>query len=131
NKRGYWSLWIFLALYALSLGAELIANDKPILMAYRGELYAPVLFEYPETAFGGQFETEADYHDPYVQDLIRQCGGWAVWPVVPFSYDTIDSDIPSPAPTAPSWRHLVGTDIQARDVFALTLYGFRLSVTFG
>jgi microcin C transport system permease protein len=131
RKRGYWSLWIFLALYALSLGAELIANDKPILLVQRGELYAPVLFEYPETAFGGDFETEADYRDPYVRDLIRDGGGWAVWPIVPFAYDTIDYEIDSPAPTAPSWRHVMGTDTQARDVFALTLYGFRLSVTFG
>jgi microcin C transport system permease protein len=131
NRRGYWSLWLFLALFALSLGAELIANDKPILMSFRGELYAPVLIEYPETAFGGNFETEADYRDPYVQDLIQKAGGWAVWPLVPFAYDTIDYEIASPAPTAPSWRHVLGTDTQARDVFALTLYGFRLSVTFG
>lgn len=131
NRRGYWSLWIFLALYGLSLGAELIANDKPILMTYRAELYAPVLIEYPETAFGGDFETEADYRDPYVQDLIREGGGWAIWPPVPFAFDTIDYEIAAPAPTAPSWRHVMGTDTQARDVFALTLYGFRLSVTFG
>jgi len=131
NRRGYWSLWLFLALYAISLGSELIANDKPLLMTYRGEIHAPVLFEYPETAFGGDFETEADYRDPYVQDLIRAGGGWTIWPLVPFAYDTIDYEIDAPAPTAPSWRHLLGTDTQARDVFALTLYGFRLSVTFG
>jgi microcin C transport system permease protein len=131
NKRGYWSLWLFLALYALSLCAELIANDKPILMTFRGDVYAPVLFEYPETAFGGDFETEADYRDPYVQDLIARGGGWTVWPLVPFSYDTIDYEIDEPAPSPPSWRHALGTDNQARDVFALTLYGFRLSVTFG
>lgn len=131
NRRGYWSLWIFLVLYVLSLGAELIANDKPILMTYRGSLYTPVLFEYPETAFGGDFETEADYRDPYVRDLIVRGGGWALWPLVPFSYDTIDYEIGGPAPSPPSWHHLMGTDNQARDVFALTLYGFRLSVTFG
>ena len=131
NKRGYWSLLIFLALYVLSLGSELIANDKPILMTFRGDVYAPVLFEYPETAFGGDFETEADYRDPYVQELVRESGGWMVWPLVPFAYDTIDYEISSPAPTAPGARHILGTDSQARDVFALTLYGFRLSVTFG
>ena len=131
NKRGYWSLLIFLALYVLSLGSELIANDKPILLSYRGELYAPVFAEYPETAFGGDFETEADYRDPYVRGLIEDGGGWAVWPLVPFAYDTIDYEISSPAPTAPGARHILGTDSQARDVFALTLYGFRLSVTFG
>ena len=85
NRRGYWSLWIFLALYALSLGSELIANDKPIVLSFRGELYAPIFAEYPETAFGGDFETEADYRDPYVQELIEAGGGWAVWPLVPFS----------------------------------------------
>ena len=131
NRRGYWSLLIFLVLYALSLGSELIANDKPILMTWRGQLYAPALFEYPETAFGGDFATEADYRDPYVQGLLREGGGWAIWPLVPFAYDTIDYEIDAPAPTAPSWRHVLGTDTQARDVFALTIYGFRLSVTFG
>jgi len=131
HRRGYWSLWLFLALYVLSLGSELIANDKPILLMHRGELYAPVLFDYPETAFGGQFETEADYRDPFVRDLVRESGGWALWPLVPFAYDTIDYEIGQPAPTAPSWRHWMGTDTQARDVFALTIYGFRLSVTFG
>jgi len=131
NRRGYWSLWIFLVLYALSLGSELIANDKPILLGFRGELYAPVFAEYPETAFGGDFETEADYRDPYVQQLIEEGDGWAIWPMVPYSYDTIDYEITSPAPTAPDGHHIMGTDSQARDVFALTLYGFRLSVTFG
>ena len=131
NRRGYWSLWIFLVLYALSLGSELIANDNPILVSFRGELYAPVFAEYPETAFGGDFETEADYRDPYVRELIEDGGGWTIWPLVPFSYDTIDYEIASPAPTAPDGRHIMGTDSQARDVFALTLYGFRLSVTFG
>lgn len=132
NRRGWWSLWIFLALYVLSLGAELIANDKPILMQYRGDLYAPVLQTLPETTFGGDFETEADYHDPYVQRLIKENGGgWMIWPVVRFSYDTVDYDIPSTAPSAPDSRHWFGTDGQARDVFALVVYGFRLSVTFG
>jgi microcin C transport system permease protein len=131
NRRGYWSLWLFLMLYGLSLGAELIANDKPILLTFYGSVYAPVLVEYPETAFGGTFETEADYQDPVVQELIAQGGGWQLWPLVPFAFDTIDYDLGQPAPAPPSWRHILGTDNQARDVFALTLYGFRLSVTFG
>ena len=131
NRRGYWSLVIFAVLYALSLGAELIANDKPILLSWRGEIYAPVFAEYPETVFGGDFETEADYRDPYVQQLIDDGDGWTIWPLVPFAHDTIDYEIASPAPTAPDARHVMGTDSQARDVFALTLYGFRLSVTFG
>ena len=131
HKRGYWSLWIFLVLYALSLGAELIANDKPILMTFRGELYAPVLFEYPETAFGGVFETEADYYDPAVQEMIAAGDGWQLWPLIPFSYDTIDYDLAEPAPSAPDGRHWMGTDGVARDVLALTIYGFRLSVSFG
>jgi len=131
NRRGYWSLWIFLVLYGLSLGAELIANDKPILMTYRGGLYAPVLVEYPETAFGGTFETEADFKDPVVRELIDEGGGWQMWPLVPYAFDTIDYDLGQPTPAPPSWRHPMGTDNQARDVFALTLYGLRLSVTFG
>jgi len=131
NRRGYWSLWIFLALYGLSLCAELIANDKPILLSYRGEIYAPVFKAYPETAFGGEFETEPDYHDPFVHELIDKGDGWMLWPIVRFSYDTIDYDIRTPVPSAPSERHWFGTDGQARDVFALVVYGFRLSVTFG
>jgi microcin C transport system permease protein len=131
NKRGYWSLWIFLALYAVSLCAEVIANDRPLLLSYNGDLYVPVLAEYPETTFGGVFETEAEYRDPAVQQLIEQGGGWMVWPLVPFSYDTLDYDLAAPAPAAPDARHWLGTDSLSRDVLALTLYGFRLSVTFG
>lgn len=131
NRRGYWSLWIFLALYILSLGAELIANDKPILMTYRGGLYTPVLHAYPETTFGGVFETEADYRDPAVRAMIEEGGGRALWPLIPYSHATIDYDLPETAPAAPSARHWLGTDDQARDVLAKLIYGFRLSVTFG
>ena len=131
NRRSYWSLWIFLILYGLSLCAELIANDKPILMSYQDEIYAPVFKAYPETAFGGEFETEADYHDPYLRQLIEDDGGWAIWPLIPFSYSTIDYDIGEAVPAPPSSRHWLGTDNQARDVLALVIYGFRLSVTFG
>lgn len=131
HKRGYWSLIIFLSLFGISLFAELIANDRPILMSYRGAVYMPVLCAYPETHFGGAFETEANYRDPAVQAMIRAGDGWMVWPVVPFSYRTIDYDLPVAAPSAPSARHVFGTDDQARDVFARLLYGFRLSVAFG
>ncbi|MCW2365397.1 microcin C transport system permease protein [Sphingobium sp. B7D2B] len=131
NKRGYWSLWIFLALYVVTLCAELIANDKPILLSYRGEIYAPVLRAYPETTFGGVFETEANYQDPAVRAMIAEGDGWAIWPIIPYSYRTIDYDIPVTAPSPPSARHWLGTDDQARDVLARIIYGFRLSVTFG
>lgn len=131
NRRSYWSLWIFLVLYGLSLCAELIANDKPILLSYQDEIYAPVFQAYPETTFGGDFETETDYHDPYFRELIEQGGGWIVWPLIPFSYSTIDYDVGEAVPSPPSSHHLFGTDSQARDVLALVIYGFRLSVTFG
>ncbi len=130
NRRGYYSLVLFVVLYVLSLGAEVIANDKPVVLSHHGDLYFPALVAYPETAFGGEFETEADYRDPYVQQLIED-GGWAIWPIIPFSYDTIDYELGKTAPAAPDSRHLLGTDSQARDVFALTIYGFRLSITFG
>jgi microcin C transport system permease protein len=130
NRRGYVSLWIFLALFVLSLGAELIANDRPLLVRYDGRFYVPVLVEYPETDFGGIFETTADYTDLEVQRLINE-KGWMVWPPIPFRYDTVVRrlDVPSPAP--PSARNWLGTDDQARDVTARLIYGFRISVLFG
>jgi microcin C transport system permease protein len=131
HRRGYFSLWIFLALFGVSLLAELIANDRPLLMSYKGELYTPVLSAYPETSFGGVLESEANYRDPAVRAMIGQGGGWAIWPVIPFSYQTIDYDLARGAPAPPSARHLFGTDDQARDVLARLIYGFRLSVTFG
>ncbi len=131
NKRGYFSLWIVGALVVLSLGAELLANDKPILLGFKGEIYAPVLFAYPETEFGGVFETEARYATPTVQALIHAGDGWMVWPPIPFSYDTIDRYTAGAVPEAPSARHWLGTDDVARDVAARIIYGFRLSVLFG
>jgi len=131
HRRGYVSLWIFLALFGLSLFAELIANDKPILMGFRGSLYAPVFTSYAETEFGGVLETEANYRDPAVRAMIRKGGGWTIWPVIPFSYRTIDYGLPVAAPAPPSARHWFGTDDQGRDVLARLIYGFRLSVTFG
>ena len=131
NRRGYWSLWIIGSLVLVSLFAEFIANDKPIVMGFEGELYAPVLFWYPETAFGGVFETEARYTTPAVQKLIRDGDGWMIWPPIPFSYDTIDFYTEGAVPEAPSGRHWLGTDDVARDVAARIIYGFRLSVLFG
>jgi microcin C transport system permease protein len=130
NRRGFWSLWIFLALSVVSLFAELIANDKPILVRYDGGIYMPVFKVYPETAFGGIFETEADYLDPEVRKLIEE-KGWMVWPIIPYSYGTIIKDLPVPAPAPPSRRNWLGTDDQARDVVARVIYGFRISVLFG
>jgi microcin C transport system permease protein len=130
NRRGFWSLWIFLILFVLSLFAEFIANDKPILVWYDGALYTPSITQYAETTFGGEFPTEADYTDPYVQKKIEQ-KGWMLWPPIPFSYNTIIVDLDKPSPTPPSWRNWLGTDDQARDVTARVIYGFRISVLFG
>ncbi len=130
NRRGYWSLWIFLVLFFLTLGAELIANDRPVLVRYDGGFYTPIFRTYPETVFGGEFELEADYRDPYVQELIED-KGWILWPLVPFSYNTIDYELEVPAPSPPSARHWLGTDDQARDVLARVIYGFRISILFG
>jgi microcin C transport system permease protein len=130
NRRGWWSLWIFLTLFILSLGAEFLANDKPILASFKGELYVPVLIYYPETAFGGDFPTEADYRDPYVQSLIRD-QGWMLWPPIRFSYDTFNQDLDRPTPSPPSAENWLGTDDQGRDVAARLIYGFRISVLFG
>ena len=129
NQRGFWSFWIFLAIFMTSLFSELIANDRPILVMYNGKPHFPFLFEYPETTFDGEFETEADYTDPFVADLIDQ-KGFIVWPPVPFRYDTVVKGLPT-VPAPPSERNWLGTDDQARDVVARMLYGFRISVLFG
>ncbi len=131
NKRGYYSLWIFLVLFFVTLFAEFIANDKPLLLKYDGGYYSPVFVTYPETAFGGEFQTEADYRDPFVQDLVAQKGGWMVWPLIRYSYRTINLNLPEPAPARPSAENLLGTDDQGRDVLARVIYGFRISVLFG
>ncbi len=130
NRRGFWSLWIFLAMFLLTLFAELIANDRPILIGYDGGLYAPVLFAYAETEFGGEFPTEAEYTDPFVVELIEQ-KGWILWPPIRFRYDTNITDLDAPAPSPPTTRNWLGTDDQARDVVARMIYGFRISVAFG
>ena len=130
NRRGYYSLWLFLLLFVVSLFAEFLANDKPLLVAFDGGYYAPVMVAYPETTFGGDFPTEADYTDPFVQELIAE-KGWILWPPVRFSYDTIIRDLGQPAPSPPSAENWLGTDDQARDVVARMIYGFRISVFFG
>lgn len=156
NRRAWWSFWIFSFLFGLSLFAEVLANDKPILVQYQGEYFTPYRSFYPETDFGGDFRTEAVYRDVEVQCLIVTGGledcfddpegmiadaqdgeiageaiakGWILWPPIPYSYDTIN-DIDGTAPSAPDENHLLGTDDTARDVLARVIYGFRLSVFF-
>ncbi len=130
NKRGFWSFWIFLALLLVCLGAEFISNDKPLLVKYDRSFYMPVFQIIPETTFGGDFETEAEYRDQFVKDLIHE-KGWMVWPPIRFSYDTINYNLTQPAPSPPSAENWLGTDDQGRDVMARVIYGFRLSVMFG
>ena len=130
NRRGFWSLWLFGLLFLLSLFAELIANDRPLVVHYDDGWYFPVLTAYPETVFGGEFETEADYRDPFVVELIQD-KGWILWPPVPYRYDTFIRDLPSPAPSPPDAANWLGTDDAGRDVVARLVYGFRISVLFG
>ncbi|MEP2942765.1 MAG: ABC transporter permease [Hyphomicrobiales bacterium] len=153
NRRGYWSLWIFIILFVLSLFAEVIANDKPILARYNGEILFPTLVDYPEEKFGG-FLAITDYRDPFIQEAI-DANGWMIWPLVRYSFRSVNKDIPKPAPSPPSWRmsraeacvkypdgindincvagnlNFLGTDNQGRDVVARVIYGFRISVIFG
>ena len=152
NRRAYWSFWIFVFLFVLSLFADLIANDRPLLVRYDGDFYFPVFVDYPETTFGGEFATNAYYRDGYVYGLIEE-KGWMIWPLVPFSYKTINACLEQPAP-APPWlggglepgeepppesichipsmsANWLGTDDQGRDVLARVVYGYRLSVIFG
>jgi microcin C transport system permease protein len=154
NRRGYWAMWLFMVLFLVSLFAEFIANDKPFLILLNGKAYFPAIITYPETAFGGDFETAADYRDPYLRDLIEKKGGTMIWPPIHYRYDSHNLDLPTPAPSPPTWRlteeqckpvvekkHLsgcrdleynwLGTDDQGRDVVARLIYGFRISVLFG
>jgi microcin C transport system permease protein len=130
NKRGYWSFWVFTTLFVITLFAEFVANDVPLLIRFDGRFYFPVVAGYAETEFGGEFETTADYRDPYVADLI-EAKGWMVWPPIRFSYNTINYDLPSPAPSPPTSENWLGTDDKGRDVVARIIYGFRISVLFG
>jgi len=153
NRRGYWSLWIFLVLFFLSMIAEFIANDRPIIASYKGEILFPVVVNYPEEMFGG-FLAVTDYRDPVIQDEI-EANGWMIWPPIRYSYRTVNNEIPEAAPAKPSWLYTkdvrcqryplgaedpnctignwnwLGTDDQARDVMARVIYGFRISVLFG
>jgi microcin C transport system permease protein len=130
NRRGYWSFWIFLLLFVLSLFAEVLANDRPLVVRYEERFYFPFIYYYPETTFGGFFPTEADYRDAHVAELIEE-KGWMLWPLVPYSYRTHVVDLPGPAPSPPTTQNWLGTDDQARDVLARIIYGFRISVLFG
>lgn len=153
NRRGYWSLWIFLLIFVLSLFAELIANDRPIIASYKGELLFPVVVDYPEEKFGG-FLAETDYRSDFIQEEVN-ANGWMIWPPIRYSYSSTNSNIPHSAPTKPFWLmskeercagypggvndpnctisnlNWLGTDDQARDVLARAIYGFRISVLFG
>jgi microcin C transport system permease protein len=154
NKRGYWSFWIFSVLFIVTLFAEAIANDRPLFVRYDGDWYWPAFIDYSETTFGGDFETAADYRDPYLQKLIAEKGGKIVWTPIRFSYSTHNLDLPTPAPSPPTWMlteeqcksvverkgltgcadleyNWLGTDDQGRDVLARLIYGFRISVLFG
>ena len=130
NKRGWWSLWIFLVLFGLSLNAEFIANDKPLVINYDGEWYFPALKRYPETDFGGEFPLEANYKSPYIRELLAKKDAWVLWPPIPYSYQSINYDLKVPAPAPPSAENWLGTDDQGRDVLARVIYGFRISVLF-
>jgi microcin C transport system permease protein len=130
NRRGFWSLWLFAALFAFTMCADVIANDRPLLVDYDGRFYFPILRAYPETTFGGVLPTEADYRDPAVAALI-DARGWMIFPPIPYRYDTISYRLSGPAPTPPSRDHWLGTDEQGRDLAARLIYGFRISVLFG
>ncbi len=131
NRRGVACLAIFSVLFVFSLFAEFVANDRPLVMHYRGAWYFPVLVDYPGTDFGPDFlPTATDFHDPAVQQVIR-AHGWMLWPLDPYHYDTIVNNLPSPAPSPPTWQNWLGTDDQGRDVLARVIYGFRISVLFG
>ncbi len=131
NRRGYWSLWIFAVVFGLSLVAEVLSNDRPIVARYEGRLYWPLFRQYPETTFGGDFRTAADYLDPFIRQRLSQDGNWAIYPPNPYRFDTINYFAPSPNPAPPSAQNVLGTDDQGRDVLARLLYGFRISVLFG
>ncbi len=130
NKRGYWALWLFGAMFIFSLFADFIANDKPLVIKYDGAFYFPIFHTYPETTFGGEFETQADYRDQYVKEKIA-AKGWEIWPMIPYSYNTINYNLQVPAPSPPTAENWLGTDDQGRDVLARVIYGFRISVLFG
>ncbi len=131
NRRGYYSLLLFSLIFMFSLGAELISNDRPLLISYQGSLYFPILKTYPETTFGGDFETETDYRDPYIREILSTDSNWILFPLNPHSYSSINVNIEGPVPSPPTRDNYLGTDDRGRDVLARLIYGFRLSVLFG
>ena len=131
NRLGYYSMWIFLIIFVISLFAELVANDRPIIASYQGKIYFPIAKNYPETVFGGNFETPTDFHDPIIRQNLRQSGNWAIYPLVEYSYLSLNYFAKQPNPAAPSSDNWIGTDDRGRDVFARLIYGFRISVLFG
>ncbi len=130
NRRGLWSLWLFIGLFLLTLGGELIANDRPLMVSYQDQWYFPVLKRHTEQEFGGQLPFQADYRSEYVQNLIRKDGGWLLFPPIPFSDDTPNYDLNKPAPSPPTSVNWLGTDDQARDVLARVIFGARVSILF-
>ncbi len=130
NRRGFWSLWLFLLLFGLSMFAEFLANDRPLFVRFDGHFYFPVFTDYNESDFGGDLPIPADYRDPEIAKRI-QAGGFIVWPPIPFADNTINYNLRSPAPSPPDNVDWLGTDDQGRDVLARLIYGFRISVLFG
>ncbi|HZH06425.1 MAG TPA: ABC transporter permease [Lautropia sp.] len=131
HRRGFWSLWIFLFLFVLSLFAEFLSNDRPILVSHEGKYYMPLFHDYPETTFGGDFLTTTDYLDPFIQEQLTAGGNWAIWPLNRYRFDTLNYFAPSPNPAPPSAVNYFGTDDRGRDVLARLIYGLRISVWFG
>ena len=130
NRLGYWSLVVFCALVALSLVAELISNDRPLIVRYEGQTYFPMVKDYPEKTFGGDFETSTDYLDPFIRDRFSKPGNWAIYAPNPYGADSLNYFAKSPNPSAPTWENWLGTDDRGRDLLAQLLYGFRVSVLF-
>jgi microcin C transport system permease protein len=131
NRRGYISLWIFSIAFVVSLFAEILSNDRPLIVYYEGSIYLPLINNYPEKTFGGDFETPTDFLDPFIEERITEGSNWAIYPLNRYSFTSINYFAPSPNPAAPSWDNYMGTDDRGRDVFARLLYGFRISVLFG
>lgn len=130
NRRAWWSFWVFSVVFVITLFAELIANDKPLLVWFDGKPYFPMVVTYSETEFGGDFDLAADYRDSFTQELIEQ-NGWMIWPPIRYHYRTINYNLPQPAPSPPSTENWLGTDDRGRDLLSNVIYGFRISVLFG